>query len=277
MTAITSTPRRENVPRENVLGVGVSAINTGDALGVVDGWIRSGDRQYVCITGVHGVMESWRSEALRRIHNQAGMVTPDGRPLAWLLRLGGHRDTAQVCGPDLMPALVAAGQDRGYRHFLYGAMPDTLERLQAGLLRVAPRAQIVGTLAPPFRPMTAQEDRDAILHINACRPDIVWVGLSTPKQEIWMAGHRDALTAPVLIGVGAAFDINAGLKQRAPRLVQRLGLEWAYRTAQEPRRLAGRYFRNNPAFLGLVLLQKAGLLNMPLTGDEGLDAGQRHA
>lgn len=254
---MTGEPRRENV-----LGVGVSAVNLAEALDVVDRWIRTGDRQYVCVTGVHGVMESWRSETLRRIHNQAGMVTPDGRPLAWLLRLGGHRGAGQVCGPELMPALVAAGQHRSYRHFLYGATEDTLDRLQRALLQAAPHAEVAGTLAPPFRPMTPEEDRQAVEHINACQPDIVWVGLSTPKQEVWMAEHRGRLTAPVLIGVGAAFDINAGLKRRAPRLLQTVGLEWAYRTAQEPRRLAGRYFRNNPAFLGLILLQKAGLLKL---------------
>lgn len=272
MTAAARAPRRENI-----LGVGVSAINTCDALDTVERWISSGDRQYICVTGVHGIMESWRSEKLRRIHNQAGLVTPDGRPLVWLLRLGGHLGTSQVCGPELMPALVVAGQDRGHRHFLYGATADTLDRLQRALLQAAPRAQVVGTLAPPFRAMTAQEDREAVERINLCRPDIVWVGLSTPKQEVWMAEHRGSLAAPVLIGVGAAFDVNAGLRPRAPRLLSEIGLEWAYRTAQEPRRLAGRYFRNNPAFLGLVLLQKAGLLNPPLLGAERLDGGPEPA
>ncbi len=263
--------------RENVLGVGVSAIDLGDALRIVDCWIRSGDRQYVCVTGVHGVMESWRSPALRGIHNRAGMVTPDGRPLAWLLRLGGHRGTSQVCGPELMPALFMAGQDRGYRHFLYGATEDTLDRLQRGLLQAAPQAKVAGTLAPPFRPMTLQEDQQAVEFINACRPDVVWVGLSTPKQEVWMAEHRGRLAAPVLIGVGAAFDMNAGLRRRAPQVLRKAGLEWAYRTAQEPRRLAGRYFRNNPAFLGLIVLQKTGLLKLPLPNVEESIGGQRRA
>lgn len=247
--------------RENVLGVGVSVINTHEVLATVDGWIRDQARHYVCVTGVHGVMESWRSEALRRIHNEAGLVTPDGLPLAWLLRLGGHRGSHQVCGPELMPALFVAGQVRGYRHYLYGAMPDTLLRLRAGLLRVAPGAVIVGEHAPPFRPLTEAEDVAAVASINAARPDIVWVGLSTPKQEVWMASHRGRLDAPVLIGVGAAFDFNAGLKRRAPWVLRSIGLEWAYRAAQEPRRLAGRYLRNNPAFLGLIVLQKMGLLH----------------
>lgn len=252
------------IRRENVLGVGVSAINMEVALRTIDGWIARGDRQYICVTGVHGVMESQHSEALRRIHNRAGLVTPDGMPLAWLLRLGGHRQTGRVCGPDLMPLAFQAGQDRGHRHFLYGATEDTLERLRRALLALAPRAEIVGTYAPPFRPLTAQEDEAIVSEINARRPDIVWVGLSTPKQEMWMAEHRSRLDAAVLIGVGAAFDIHAGLRRRAPRFLHGTGLEWTYRLWQEPRRLAGRYLRSNPAFVAKVLLQKAGLLSLPL-------------
>ncbi len=253
------------IPRENVLGVGVSATNPAGVTELVADWIRRRARHYVCVTGVHGVMESWRSEALRHIHNEAGLVTPDGRPLAWLLRWGGHRGSRQVCGPELMPMLFVAGQDRGWRHFLYGATPATLALLREQLLRTAPDAVIVGDHAPPFRSLTAEEDAASIAAINAAAPDIVWVGLSTPKQELWMAAHRQSLDAPVLIGVGAAFDFNAGLKRRAPPVLRRIGLEWAYRTAQEPRRLAGRYFRNNPAFVALVILQKAGVLRPSMT------------
>lgn len=254
----------EAIEREDVLGVGVSAVNMDGALRAIGGWIARGERHYVCVTGVHGVMESQRSEALRRIHNGAGLVTPDGMPLAWLLRLGGHRHAGQVCGPELMPLAFAAGQDRGHRHFLYGATEETLARLRRAMLDVAPRAEIVGCHAPPFRPLTPQEDREIVAEINALRPDIVWVGLSTPKQEVWMAEHRPLLDAPVLIGVGAAFDIHAGLRRRAPRVLRHIGLEWLYRLAQEPGRLAGRYLRNNPAFLARLLMQKAGLLARPL-------------
>ena len=254
-----------HVLRENVLGVGVSATNPAGVTDLIADWISRRARQYVCVTGVHGVMESYRSETLRRIHNEAGLVTPDGLPLAWLLRWSGHRGSRQVCGPELMPALFTAGQQRGWRHFLYGATPGTLALLRERLLQVAPDALIVGDHAPPFRPLTVEEDTASVAAINAAAPDIVWVGLSTPKQELWMAAHRERLDAPVLIGVGAAFDFTAGLKRRAPPVLRRIGLEWAYRTAQEPRRLAGRYLRNNPAFVGLVLLQKAGLLRPALT------------
>ena len=249
---------------ENVLGVGVSRVDLARAVASIHGWIARRERRYVCVTSVHGVMESQASEELRRIHNGAGMVTPDGMPLAWLLRLAGHKDTERVCGPDLMQAVFAASAPLGHRHFLYGATAATLDRLAAGLRAQAPDALIVGRHAPPFRRPGAAEDAAVIDAINAARPDIVWVGLSTPKQEYWMARHRPLLHAPVLVGVGAAFDVHAGHTPRAPLLLQRSGLEWLYRTAREPRRLWWRYFSNNPRFLALIALQKAGLYVRPV-------------
>lgn len=245
--------------RHNVLGVGVSALNIVSAVDQIHSWIDRRDRQYVCVTSVHGVMESQNSPALRHIHNEAGMVTPDGMPLAWLLQLAGHSQSCRVCGPELMPAVFKASQDRKDRHYLYGATDDTLTRLRDGLLELAPKAEIVGWHAPPFRPLTDEEDKAVVEAINVCQPDIVWVGLSTPKQEFWMASHRNLLSAPVLIGVGAAFDVHAGLSRRAPRMMQRLGLEWMYRVAKEPRRLWWRYTWNNPRFVALTALQAVGL------------------
>ncbi len=245
--------------RQNVLGVGVSVVDMAAAVRTIQEWIDRGIPHYVCVTSVHGVMASQASPELRHIHNQAGMVTPDGMPLAWLLRLAGHARSSRVCGPELMPAVFAASQARGDRHYLYGATEQTLAKLRAGLLAQAPAAQIVGSYAPPFRPLTPAEDVEITARINDAAPDVVWVGLSTPKQERWMAEHRARLSAPVLIGVGAAFDVHAGLSRRAPRLMQRLGLEWLYRVAKEPRRLWWRYFWNNPRFLALLALQKTGL------------------
>ena len=254
------TGRLGAVPaRENVLGVGVSAVNMASATALIGEWIDRGMRHYVCVTGVHGVMESQRSQELRRIHNEAGMVTPDGMPMAWLLRLGGHRDSDRVCGPELMPEMFRRSERFGYRHFLYGSSEATLLRLSSSLRAVAPNAIIVGTLSPPFRPLSQAEDADIVVRINAARPDIVWVGLSTPKQEFWMASHRPRLDAPVLIGVGAAFDIQAGITPRAPRLIRRTGFEWIYRLMREPRRLWRRYLDNNPRFLLMIVLQKLGL------------------
>lgn len=250
--------------RTNVLGVGVSAVNMASALRTIFGWIDERQRHYVCVTGVHGVMESRRAPELRQIHNDAGMVTPDGMPLAWLLRRAGHRDSDRVCGPDMMPQVFLAGQARGVRHYLYGGSPQALVHLRRRLLEIAPQAQIVGTCSPPYRPLTAQEGTDIVAGINASAADIVWVGLSTPKQERWMAAHRAALNAPVLIGVGAAFDIHAGLVARAPPFLRRTGLEWTYRLLHEPRRLGWRYLSSNPRFVTLVLLQQLGLFRPQL-------------
>jgi N-acetylglucosaminyldiphosphoundecaprenol N-acetyl-beta-D-mannosaminyltransferase len=247
------------LPRLNVLGVGVTATNMDHALATISGWIGRRERHYVCVTGVHGVMESHRSEEIREIHNAAGMVTPDGMPLAWLLRLAGHRDSDRVCGPEMMPELFVKSQALGYRHYLYGGSPEALVLLQKRLNAVAPKALIVGTCSPPYRAVTADEDEAIVAEINASGADIVWVGLSTPKQERWMAAHRSRLEAPVLIGVGAAFDIHAGLVPRAPRFLRRSGFEWTYRLMLEPRRLWRRYISAVPQFVALVALQKIGL------------------
>jgi N-acetylglucosaminyldiphosphoundecaprenol N-acetyl-beta-D-mannosaminyltransferase len=243
------------IPRVNILGVGVSAITMATALRTIEGWIARRDPHYVCVTSVHGVMESQRDATLRQIHNRAGMVTPDGMPLVWLSRLQGFGYVERVYGPELMLAVCQRSVEKGYRHFFYGGAPGVAEILVTRLHASFPTLQVVGLDTPPFRPLTLAEDRMAVARINTARPDIVWVGLSTPKQERWMALHIDLLQAPVLIGVGAAFDFHAGLKQQAPRWMQRSGLEWLFRLAMEPRRLWRRYLFNNPWFLWLILRQ----------------------
>jgi N-acetylglucosaminyldiphosphoundecaprenol N-acetyl-beta-D-mannosaminyltransferase len=247
------------VERVDVLGVQVSAANPVTAVVEISRWIQEGRRGYVTLTGVHGIMESVRNTEIERAHNVAGLVLPDGTPLVWMLRHGGFKSAAVVRGPDLLLALFARSETAGYRHFLYGARPHTLERLKSNLRQKFPAAEIVGTHAPPFRPAGADEDEAVIDAINASSADIVWVGLSTPKQELWMARHRHRLSAPALVGVGAAFDFHAGLAREAPRWLQGTGLEWVFRMAMEPRRLGGRYLRNNPAFLMLIAAEKLGL------------------
>jgi N-acetylglucosaminyldiphosphoundecaprenol N-acetyl-beta-D-mannosaminyltransferase len=225
------------------------------ALEVIDRWITAGVHQYVCVTGVHGVMESQRDETLREIHNAAGLVTPDGMPLVWLSRLNGWRNTSRVYGPDLMLDVCERSLATGYRHFLYGGNEGVPERLAERLQRMFPGLIIVGTYSPPFRPLSAVEDEEIVQRINETKPDIVWVGLSTPKQEHWMAQHLNRVSASVLIGVGAAFDFHAGLKRQAPKWMQHNGLEWFFRLMSEPRRLWRRYLVNNPAFIWMTLLQ----------------------
>jgi N-acetylglucosaminyldiphosphoundecaprenol N-acetyl-beta-D-mannosaminyltransferase len=248
------------IERVNVLGVGVSAINIPMALEQIDLWIKGRDvKTYVTVSGVHGVMESQRDEAIRRMHNDAGMVTPDGMPLVWLGKMAGHKHMDRVYGPDLMLALMEKSQKEGFRHYFYGGADGVPELLKRKLEEKYPGIQIVGTYSPPFRALTQEEDAQIVQMINDTRPDIVWIGLSTPKQEKWMSAHVGRISAPVMIGVGAAFDFHAGLKSQAPRAIQRSGFEWLYRLITEPRRLWKRYLVNNPLFILGVLGQKLGL------------------
>lgn len=241
----------------NVLGVGVSVVNTALATAEIERWIEAGRREYICVSGVHGVMECQHDPVLKAIHNRAGMVLPDGMPLAWWARRAGNPAADRVCGPEFFPHILETLPHRA--HFFYGATEETLARLVTRF----PRARIAGTYAPPFRPLTPAEDADVIARINGSGADIVWVGLSTPKQERWMAAHRQPLAAAALIGVGAAFDMEAGNVRRAPRFLRRTGLEWTYRLILEPRRLWRRYFSNNPAFMMLAAAQVAHLANFP--------------
>jgi N-acetylglucosaminyldiphosphoundecaprenol N-acetyl-beta-D-mannosaminyltransferase len=247
----------------NILGVGVSAITMSDALDTIDSWIAGKAQHYVCVTGVHGVMESQRDESLRRIHNTAGLVTPDGMPLVWLSRFAGAHRVERVYGPDLMLECCATSVSKRYRHFFYGGGEGVAERLAGRLAARFPGLQVAGSYGPPFRELTADEDRDVVARINDAAPDIVWVGMSTPKQERWMHQHCGRIRAAVLIGVGAAFDFHAGLKRQAPRWMQRGGLEWLFRLMTEPRRLWRRYCTNNPLFVWRVLLQASGMVRYP--------------
>ena len=273
MNASGSAPAPTAPPiTARVLGVEVSAISMAMALSTIGAWVERRHRAYVCITGVHGIMESQRHADVRRIHNHAGLVTPDGMPLVWLLRAAGHRHVTRVYGPDLMLAVFAHAPAQApakpHAHFLYGGTPATLDRLRRNLTRRFPHARIAGAYAPPFRLLSPAEDRAVVARINAAKPDIVWVGLGTPKQERWMASHRAKLRAPVLIGVGAAFDIHAGTRRQAPRLLQRGGLEWLFRLTMEPRRLWRRYLVNNPMFVFLVGRQLLSALGRAPAPDE---------
>lgn len=247
------------IERVDILGVGVSAINMRSAVDTIDSWVRRREAHYVCVRDVNGIMACQRDPELRRVHNSAGLVTPDGMPLVWLLKSAGYHDVDRVYGPDLMLALFKHSSDGRYRHFLYGSSDQVLGRLLEKLQVRFPGASIVGTFSPPFRPCSPIEDEEVVRMINSSGADVVWVGLGTPKQERWMAEHRSRLTAPVLIGVGAAFDIHAGMLRQAPYVIQRSGFEWLFRLIVEPRRLWRRYLRNNPAFVLRVAEQRLGL------------------
>lgn len=248
------------VPKINILGVNVSAVDLDDVVGIITDWICKKERNYVCVTGVHGVMESQYDKNIKLIHNSAGLVTPDGMPLVWLSRLRGLRNVRRVYGPDLMLAVCKSSLDKGFRHFFYGATDNALKMLVSNLEREFPGISIAGSYAPPFRPLTEKEDQEVISVINKARPDIVWIGLSTPKQERWMARHLSSLDASVLIGAGAAFDFHTGLKKQAPCWMQKIGLEWFFRLLSEPKRLWRRYLVNNTLFILLIFAETAATL-----------------
>jgi N-acetylglucosaminyldiphosphoundecaprenol N-acetyl-beta-D-mannosaminyltransferase len=248
----------------NVLGVRVSAVNLSTATRLIEKSIEEGRKEYVCVRDAHGIVRCQKDPELRAIHNRAFLVTPDGMPLVWALKHDGHLHSDRVYGPDLMLSVFEAGLSSNFRHFVYGATATTLARLQARLLARFPQAQIVGTYAPPFHPLSPQEEADVAERINRSGAQIIWVGLSSPKQELWMAHMRDRLDAPMLIGVGAAVDFHAGRKPQAPRIIQTSGFEWAFRLLCEPRRLWRRYAVVVPTFLSLTALQRFGLRRFPI-------------
>ena len=214
---------------------------------------------YVCVTGVHGVMEAQRDPDFRRLLNRSLVTTPDGMPMVWVGRARGFAGIERVYGPDLMLELCRRSIEEHYSHFLYGGASGIVSRLERQLVARFPGLRIVGRDTPPFRELTHVEEESLIQRLAELQPDIVWVGLSTPKQERLM-GRLHARVAPaVMIGVGAAFDIHSGRVSQAPRWMQCNGLEWVFRTLQEPRRLLPRYARNNLPFVYRIVLQNLGV------------------
>lgn len=252
-----------SIPRVNILGTGVSAVNMEMALAAIAGWIDNRSQHTICVTPAHSIMDGYHQPELRRIFNDSGMTTPDGMPTVWLARLAGYKHVSRVYGPDLMDNTCRISVERGWRHFFYGGAPGVAEDLAARLDAKYPGLQVVGIYAPPFRPLTSEEDRNVVERINQARPDIVWVGIGSPKQEYWMQAHLGQVEAPVLAGVGAAFDFLSGRKKQAPRWLQRSGLEWLFRFASEPGRLWRRYAQY-PLFVWLVVLQRLGLRHFPM-------------
>jgi N-acetylglucosaminyldiphosphoundecaprenol N-acetyl-beta-D-mannosaminyltransferase len=241
------------IPAFEVAGVRIHAIRLDDVVPVIGRWIAEGRRDYVVLTGAHGVVEMQRDPDLRAINNAAGLVTPDGMSVVWMGRRAGFSAIEKVYAPDIMERVFAASVEPGWRSFLYGGKEGVADRLAAELGRRFPGIEIVGTHCPPFRPLTADEEDALVAEIDASGADVVWCGLGCPKQERWMARFRPRLAAPVLIGVGAGFDFLTGAARHAPRWVQRSGFEWLYRLASEPRRLWPRYSRVVPRFLLLAV------------------------
>ncbi|MGH7952814.1 MAG: WecB/TagA/CpsF family glycosyltransferase [Limisphaerales bacterium] len=236
------------INRVNVLGVGISVLNLQTALTEIAGAIRARRKGYICVTGVHGVMEAQSNAVFRKILNGAFLCTPDGMPMVWMGKIHGHSEMRRVYGPDLMLEVCAWSEYSGAKHFFFGGADGVADLLTEKLKAHFPKMEIAGTFTPPFRPLNPAEENELRGKIRAARPDIFWVGLSTPKQEKFMAEFLPKLDATLMIGVGAAFDFHCGRVKQAPRWMQRSGLEWLFRMGCEPRRLAGRYFKNNPLF-----------------------------
>ena len=247
------------IERVNVLGVGISAINLPSALAAIADAVRARRKGYICVTGVHGVMEAQADTAFRKILNGAFLCTPDGMPMVWAGKLSGHSGMSRVYGPDLMLDICAWSEKNPCRHFFFGGAPGVAEALRDKLTARFPGLQVAGCYTPPFRALNAEEQKQLQETVRAARPDILWVGLSTPKQEKFMAEFLPRLDVTLMIGVGAAFDFLSGRVKQAPRWMQRSGLEWCYRLGREPRRLARRYFRNNPLFAAKIAAQFFGL------------------
>jgi N-acetylglucosaminyldiphosphoundecaprenol N-acetyl-beta-D-mannosaminyltransferase len=249
-------PLSSDRTRVDVLGVLIDALDPLAALEIVSGWVRGGAREYVCVTGVHGVMESQRDPQLALVHNQSGLTVPDGMPLVWCCHRAGRPATRRIYGPDLMLAVLQRAAENGWSNYFYGGAEGVAELLAQRMCTTFPDLIVGGTESPPFRQLTEQEGVAVRTRINTSGAQLVWVGLSTPKQERWMAQHRAGLEAAALIGVGAAFDFHTGRVRQAPPWMQRHGLEWLFRLLVEPRRLWRRYARNNPRFVLSVLRRR---------------------
>ena len=241
-------------PTFDALGVRVAALNPDEFLAALDGWHRDPDTArggaFINFRDVHGVVRAWEDPALAAAHEKALFNAPDGKPLAWIGRRRGYRNTAQVCGPDMMPAVCRYGVSRGWRHTFYGSTPEVLSKLRERLQTIAPGLQVVDEISPPFRPLSAVETEEMRERIRSGRPHFVWVGIGSPKQEIWMSQNAEFLPGSISHGRGRGVRHAAPTTfPRAALWMRNLGLEWLSRALQEPRRLGSRYAKVVPRFL----------------------------
>ncbi len=243
-----------------VLGVRVDAVQIPDVVSRMEEWIGLRDScRYIAVTDMHSLMQAQHAASFKKILENADLVVPDGFPLVWLGRRKGFPLPRRVYGPELLERFCEGTAQKGYRHFFYGGAPGVAEELSARLAARFSGLQTAGLGCPPYRPLTQAEDEEEISRINEAHADVVWVGLGAPKQELWMAEHQGRLNAPLLIGVGAAFDFHTGRIAQAPPWMRDHGLEWLYRLWREPRRLWRRYLIYGTQFVALVLLESLGL------------------
>jgi N-acetylglucosaminyldiphosphoundecaprenol N-acetyl-beta-D-mannosaminyltransferase len=256
-------------PFANILGIAVDALDLGRALSRVSNALQANKKGYVCAIGVHGILEALSDPCVARAFEQAAIVVPDGMPMVWIGHLQGHRGMRHVTGPALMREIFNRQEFAGYTHFLYGGREGVADELAARLTRTFPGTRIVGTYTPPYRDLTRSEELDVITTINHCRPDMIWVGISTPRQELLMRRLLPRLNVGLMFGVGAAFDFHTGRIRDCPAWLKLIGFQWLHRLMQDPRRLWRRNLRN-ASFIWHITLQLIGLrqfdLAAPLTG-----------
>jgi N-acetylglucosaminyldiphosphoundecaprenol N-acetyl-beta-D-mannosaminyltransferase len=252
---------KSNLKTFKVLGVKINAISIFQGVCTIKRWIERVDQNYVCVTGVPGILECQHDNDLRAVHNSSGLTVPDGMPLVWIGYLNGFKNISRVYGPDLMLEICKISLRKGYTHFLFGGNIGVAEKLRKKLEERFPGIHIVGIYTPPFRPLNEQEEKDLQEQVRKLKPDIFWVGVSTPKQERFMAEYIHKLDTKVMIGVGAAFDIHAGIIKDAPKLFKIIGMQWFYRLCKEPKRLWRRYLYNNPVFVYKYLMQLFASIN----------------
>jgi N-acetylglucosaminyldiphosphoundecaprenol N-acetyl-beta-D-mannosaminyltransferase len=247
LPAVPEPPRVHETP---VLGIPLALTDYEETLDWIDASVSSDTQGYICVAAVHTVVASQDDPELREAVLGASFTVPDGQPLVWAMNALGHDLSSRVYGPELMERACERAAKTGLRFYLYGGRDQgALVQLALNLRRRHPGVRIVGGYSPPYRNLSAEEEEAIVTEINESGADVVWVGIGVPKQEKWMARMRDRLSAPVLVGVGAAFDFHAGLVPQAPDSIQRLGLEWAFRLVHEPRRLWKRYLTYNPRFV----------------------------
>lgn len=262
-------------PAAHVLGVDVDAIDMEGALGHVAALLQSSRKSYVCVAGVHGVMEAQRNPQLLEVYSGSEMTIPDGMPLAWVGRMQGHIAMQRVTGPDLMLEVFRRKEFAQATHFLYGGGEGIAEELRDKMKEQFPWVKIVGTCTPPFRMLSASEEEQFIKTIATLKPDVIWIGISCPKQEIFMARYLPELETKLMFGVGAAFDYHTGRIRDCADWVKRAGLQWLHRLLQDPRRLWRRYLRNNPAFLWQITLQMLKVRRYPRRSEVRASETQR--
>ena len=257
----------DNLKYHSILGTKINVTDMEKTVRYMEAHLEELKGHYICVSNVHTTVTAYRDPAYRAVQNGAAMNIPDGKPLSIVQYLRGEKEAGRVPGPDLMPELFRLSEEKGYRHYFYGSTQETLDALKDKLSEKYPKMKIAGMYSPPFRPMTEEEDREAVERINAARPDFIWVGLGAPKQEKWMADHAGRVCG-VMLGVGAGFDFHAGTVKRAPKWMQEICMEWLYRIGQDPKRLLVRYLDTNFSFV-------FDLIREGMKGKRGIDAVNR--